>query len=247
MHLTKKNFKAIIFDCDGTLVDSEHAHYLGWQNVLQKHGSDLTLDEYYPIIGTSTEVTAELMVKRLGKGLAADILNDKQTFYHAMQNTGLPPIESTVRFLQQIVKEKTRLGLKLGVASASKKAEIMTNLMHLDIEHVIDVVISGIDDLGDYSDSQGTNKPRPYVYLHAAKMLEVSPSQCIAIEDSYSGVRAAVDAGCFTIAIPNSYSRNQDLSHAHLQMRSLEGVNIDDFLTYVEELSGLVDLVDKRD
>ena len=92
----------------------------------------------------------------------------------------------------------------MGLASASPKDEILLNLQQHQIEHLFDVIISGKDDLSEYNDPEGVNKPKPYIYLHAAKLLDISPQQCVVIEDSRSGVTAGVDAGCFVIAVPNS-------------------------------------------
>ena len=82
----------------------------------------------------------------------------------------------------------------------------------------------------DYSDPEGVNKPKPYIYLHAAKLLGVSPEGCVVIEDSPPGIAAGVSAGCFTIAVPNDCSRHQDLSEAHLCLESFSNMNYADLL-----------------
>lgn len=222
----KEVIKAVIFDCDGTLVDSEHSHFLGWQHALQKRGSDFTSEDYVILTGKSAEANAQHLAKRVGRDCAAKILKDKQDYYHALQSKKLPPIEETVNFVRRLAKEKSRLGIKLGVASAAHKNEILLNLKHLEIDHLLDIVISGQDDLGEYFDAEGTNKPKPYVYLHTAKLLGVAPSQCVVIEDSYSGICAGADAGCFTVAIPNRYTVQHDFSRAHLKVDSLEGIGL---------------------
>lgn len=221
-------FKAIIFDCDGTLVDSEYAHYLGWQHALQKQGSDLTLEEYYFFVGKSVEANAKLFAEKIGRNTADEILHDKHTYFRALLNEGLPPIKPTVDFVRRIANEKKRLGIRLGVASAAKKPEIEQNLRHLNIEEYFDVVVSGIDDLSEYVDAEGTNKPKPYIYLHAAKLLQVLPSECLVIEDSHPGVCAGINAGCYVVAVPNKFTEQQDLSLAHLKLDSLAGFSIFD-------------------
>jgi beta-phosphoglucomutase-like phosphatase (HAD superfamily) len=137
---------------------------------------------------------------------------------------GLPPIAPTVKFLKTLLQEKESLGLKIGVCSAAKKEEILAHLQHLGLEGKLDIVLSGQEDLVGYSDPEGVNKPKPYIYLHAMKLLGVSPSQCVVIEDSAPGVRAGVDAGCFTIAVPNDYTCFHNLSHAHLRIESFADI-----------------------
>lgn len=209
--------KAVIFDCDGTLVDSEHSHYLSWQHALQKFGGNLILEEYHHYVGKSAVVIAQLLADNLRKDCAEELLKEKRAYYFSLCTSGLPPIEHTVQFLRMLLSQKEALDLKIGVCSAAKKEEVLVHLKHLGVEGTLDVVLSGQQDLSDYSDPEGVNKPKPYIYREAMKRLGICPSECVVIEDSASGVKAAVDAGCFTIAVPNGFTRLQDLSHAHLR------------------------------
>jgi len=77
---------------------------------------------------------------------------------------------------------------------------------------------------------------KPYIYLKAAKLLCLHPEQCVAIEDSRTGVSSAVSAGCITIAIPNAYTAQQDLSHAHMKVISFVNITPTDFLQTVTNL-----------
>ena len=142
----------------------------------------------------------------------------------------------SVEFAIQLFQQKEKRGLKLAVASGAKKEEIIHHLRSLNIEHYFDIILSGRDDLSEYQDPEGTNKPKPYVYLKAAKLLGVPPHECIAIEDSKTGVSSAVGAGCITIAVPNQYTRGHDLSHAHIIMDSFAGLSVDDFFNKVLSL-----------
>lgn len=225
-----QNIKAIIFDCDGTLVDSEHAHHLAWQHAIYNQGYNLTLEEYYFFVGNPAEFTAKILAKKFNKDCFTNLLQDKLRFYDKLQKEGLPPIESTVNFVRHLASKKTDLNLKLAIASAASQKDIMTHLKHLNIDHLFDIIISGKDDLGDYFDIEGTNKPKPYIYLHTAKILGIAPSQCIVIEDSKPGVCAGVDAGCFTVAIPNKFTLDQDLSRAHVKLTSFDNIDINNLL-----------------
>lgn len=106
-------------------------------------------------------------------------------------------------------------------------------MKHLGIEDLFDVILSGHDDLIDYSDPEGVNKPKPYIYLHAAKLLNVSPTECVVIEDSMTGIISSKTAGCITIAIPNRFTEMQDLSAATLRMESLSAISVEGFLQMV--------------
>ncbi len=226
--------KAVLFDCDGTLVDSEYTHYLSWQYALQRLGGDLSLEEYYSYVGKSSAVIAEQIAEKLACGSAEAILKEKRESYQTLHCSGLPSIAPTVEFLMSLLQEKERLGLKVGVCSAAKKNEVSSHVQRLGIERYLDVVLSGQEDLVEYSDPEGVNKPKPYIYQHAMKLLGVVPHECVVIEDSGPGVRAGVDAGCFTIAVPNAYTLNHDLSHAHLRLDSFAGISVDQFFQMVK-------------
>lgn len=233
MFLSLKNFadvKAVLFDCDGTLVDSEHAHYLSWKQALLNLGSDLTLEEYYPYVGKPAEINARLLAEKIDKDCPELILKMKKDYYQEFRKEGLPPISSTVDFLKCLAEKKESLGIKIGLCSAAGKEEIASNLRHLQIAHLFDIILSGQEDLDLYSDPEGVNKPKPYIYLHAMKMLGVTSDYTVVIEDSLPGVTAARAAGCFTIAIPNEYTRGQDFCHANLRLESLKNIDIQSFL-----------------
>ncbi len=227
------SFKAVIFDCDGTLVDSEHAHCGAWAKVLQNHNVDLSWEDYLYCVGMPDLKCAHYFAEKLNFEQPLQMLEQKNGYFQELQEEGLPQIEHTVEFLRRLALEKERLNLKIGLASAAIKDDIMRNVKHLGIEDVLDVILSGVNDLLEYSDPEGVNKPKPYIYLHAAKMLGVSPEQCVVIEDSRTGVSAGVSAGCITVAIPNPVTQQHDLSHAHLKVESLQDVSVDDFFKIV--------------
>lgn len=222
--------KAICFDCDGTIVDSENAHYRAWKHAMQRQGGDLSLEEYYTYVGSPTESIALRLSKRLERDCADEIFKDKCQYFFDLLLKGIPPIQPTLDFILRLAKKREDQGFKLGLASAAKKEEIILHLNHLGISELFDIIISGPDDLHEYQDPEGTNKPKPYIYLHAAKKLNIAASECIVIEDSCTGVRAGIDAGCFTIAIPNSYSRCQDFSLAHMRIETFAGIDVTQFL-----------------
>lgn len=239
MPLNGESIRAVIFDCDGTLVDSEYSHYLAWRYALQKQGSDLALEDYHLFVGKPGEKSALFFAEQLGKDCADELIKDKRDYFFTLLLAGVPPIEATVDFVHRLAKEKETLGLKLAIASAAKREEIKIHLKNLKIEEYFDVIVSGQNDLGDYCDPEGTNKPKPYVYLQTAKVLGVDPSECVVIEDSQPGVVAAADAGCLTIAVPNAFTVKQDLSRAHIRLESFENMSVADFFQMHENVKWL--------
>jgi beta-phosphoglucomutase len=226
----KDRIKAIIFDCDGTLVDSENAHYLAWKIALSQKGYELQSEDHLIHVGTPDRLIAEYHAKHLRLDDAEQLLDQKHNNYAELLREGIPPIQATLEFVHLLAAQKQTLGLKLGVASGAPKANILAHLRHLGIEDYFDLVLSGIDDLKEYHDPEGTNKPKPYIYQKMANLLGLAPAQCVAIEDSRPGLTAAVDAGYITVAIPHAFSKHQDFSSATLKLDSLQGFSVDDFL-----------------
>ncbi len=227
----------IVFDCDGTLIDSEAAHFASWRMAIEKRGGSLTAEEYQQLAGkTGTAISGMLHAKVMFDSPEA-LRNDKIDYYMQMlRKQEFQPIERTVRFIKELSLIKKELGLKLAVASAARKEEILHNLEHLKILSLFDAIVSGVDDLTDYSDPEGVNKPKPYIYLHAAKLLGLPPAQCVAFEDSATGLLAAVTAGMITIAVPNQVTQLQDFSRADYIIDPATPIDIDDFFLKVDLL-----------
>lgn len=227
--------KGIIFDCDGTLVDSEYVHYLSWQYAMQKQGGELSFSTYALYAGKPGPMIAALLAESLNRDCAHEIHSVKIERFSVLQNEGVPGIKSTIHFLHQLAIEKETLEIKLAVASAAIKEEVLRHLEHHQLLNYFDLILSGHDDLGEYSDPEGVNKPKPYIYLHAAKLLGLNPSECLVIEDSQTGVRAGTSAGCTTLAIPNLYTELQDLSEAHFTLSTLAGLTPRELLDFVSK------------
>lgn len=233
--------KAIIFDCDGTLIDNGVAYFLDWQHALRCQGYELDEGKFWKfmhknkLVGApqADETLVQYCCALLGRDCADHILKDKKAFSaHLHKTYPFPPIESTVNFLHALAKVKDTLRIKLGLASGSNREHVLRVLKRLQIESYFDVVVTA-DDLTDYTDIEGVNKPKPYIYMHAAKLLGIPPEECVAIEDSRTGITSAVSAGCFAVAIPNTYTAQQDLSHAHLKILSLAGITPTHFLQLI--------------
>jgi HAD superfamily hydrolase (TIGR01509 family) len=223
----------IIFDCDGTLIDSEHAYFLSWQEALKMRGSTITLEEYTTYAGYSGAHISEKLHAKVNIDSAEAILQDAKKAFQELYSHLITPIERTLHFVRQLSAQKDKLGIKMGVASAAAKKELIQNLNRFELVELFDIIISGRDDLHEYSDPEGTNKPKPYIYLHTAKKLGLPPSRCAAFEDSGPGVQAAVSAGLLTFAVPNHFTQQHDLSRAHFTIASSSEIDMQELLKKV--------------
>lgn len=229
--MVQLHIKAVIFDCDGTLVDSEHCHHLSWQYALSKWNIPLEEVDYYPFVGKNGKAISKQFCEQFQLDSYDTLLKDKNHVYDEfLKQRNVPSIERTLRFVHSLINKKKELGIKLAVASAAPKEELLINLDFLKITEAFDAIVSGKDDLKDYKDPEGVNKPKPYVYLHTAKLLGLKPEECIVFEDSASGVSAASSAGMFTVAVPNRFTKQHDFSRAHLIVPEDQEIHLDKIL-----------------
>jgi HAD superfamily hydrolase (TIGR01509 family) len=214
------DIEALIFDCDGVLVDTEMLKFESWQSALKEFNIDLTLDEYTILAGHSSNDILKILSNLKGFEIPREVIQLKKAKYSLLQKQGVFPIDEMVNFVKRLNNEKHNLKIKLGLASSASIEEILENLRQIGLEDVFDAIISGSSDLGSYIDEEGTNKPKPYIYLEAAKRLQVDPVKCIVFEDTSAGIEAAVGAGMHAIAVPNKLTSRQDFSKAEQILNS---------------------------
>ena len=216
--------RVVIFDCDGVLVDTEYLKFLAWQEALTSYNVDFSIEEYMPLVGHSSKNILIMIERSKRLKLPEQIIDLKNDKYKALQKQGVEAIQPMVDFAKALSKNKERLALKLGLASSAPKEEILINLQEIGLENAFDLVISGSDDLEDYIDEEGKNKPKPYIYIETAKRLNVLPELCLVFEDTAAGVDAAANAGMTVIAVPNQFTINQDFSKASTVLPAYEGL-----------------------
>ncbi len=224
---THHHFDAVIFDCDGVLVDTENLKFLSWKESLKQYGVHFTLDEYIPLVGYSSRHILESILSKKKIDLPmAEILDKKTKYYKTLKAQNSYPIQSAVDFVKKLSLQKNKLKIKLALASSAPKEEIMRNLEAIGLEKVFDAIISGEDDLKDIYDKDGTNKPKPYIYQRLAMWLKVKPENCVVFEDTSAGVTAAATAGMYVFAVPNELTLHQDFSKATRILKSLTELDI---------------------
>lgn len=212
-----ENVDAIIFDCDGVLVDTEYLKFLAWKEALSAKNVEFALEEYLPLVGHSSKNILKKIIQDKGMDISDEVIALRNSAYAELQQRGVSPIEEMVKLARQLSEQRDKLGIKLGLASSASTQEIILNLKHVGLENAFDLIISGSvrsNDLDSYNDPEGKNKPKPYIYLEAAKRLNVSPSRCLVFEDTNAGIEAAASAGMIAIAVPNRFTEDQDFSKA---------------------------------
>ncbi len=226
----------LVFDCDGTLIHSEDLHFKSWQLALSSLGVqyEFTERDYPHFTGLAGLLIAQKLIDNWGLTVAAEqLFTAKRNAYNALQREGIPPIRRTLNLLKALYLKRESHNLSFALASGAHKEEILTNLAHQEITHLFDFIVSGHDDLAHYSDPEGVNKPKPYIYLHTAELLGLPPARCIAFEDSGPGVQSATAAGFVTIALPNRFTLDHDFRAAHRTVLPDEEIPLSEILEII--------------
>jgi len=211
--------RAVIFDFDGLIFDTETPEFQAWAAVYRSHGVELTLPEWLPCIGTANILDPhELLETKTGKSLDRErIRSERHVVIDVMhaQTQPLPGVAEAIASAQE-------MGLKLGVASSSSHPWVEGWLEKFGL-------------LGHFSSIQCREdvervKPDPALYLRCLEKLNVRAEEAVALEDSLNGLRAARAAGIFTIVVPNSITRHLPLDEAELLLESLMDLSLGSLL-----------------
>lgn len=191
------DFKALFFDMDGTLVNSEPLHEKAWCDTLERFELSLASDWFHQWTGSTDFYLLQGIMEEFGIDLDVEGLLD----------------EKRNRFLD-IARESPLLfdGVKEGLdylnsyfpiimVTSSSRISAENVLKWSDMEKYFDTIIT-------FNDVENP-KPHPEPYLKAARFLNLSPESCLAFEDSLSGIKSAKTAGCFTVAVENSLPAEQ--------------------------------------
>jgi beta-phosphoglucomutase len=227
------DIEAVIFDCDGVLVDTEYLKFLAWQEALSNENIDFFIEDYMPLVGHSSKNILRMIEESKGIEIPQKVIETKNSNYKKLQNQGVPLMKEMIAFVSRLAKDKKKLGIKIGLASSANTKEILNNLQQAGLENVFDLIISGRDDLDGYIDSEGKNKPKPYIYIEAAKRLNVSPSKCLVFEDTNAGIEAAASAGMVSVAIPNKFTVEQDFSQAVKIINSYQELPVEEIFNEI--------------
>ncbi len=217
--------RALIFDFDGLILDTEVPEWQSWQEIYQAHGCTLPLEVWATAIGTVGAFDPHAYLEaQVGQSVPREPLHtQRRQRCDALiaQQPVLPGVRDYLTAAQQH-------GLVLGVASSSSRAWVHGHLARLALRQYF-ACISCRDDL-----EPPTPKPDPALYRMTLDALGVRPDEAIALEDSPNGVLAAKRAGMLCIAVPNPLTRQLPLEHADVQLPSLAALPLAQLLQHIQ-------------
>jgi HAD superfamily hydrolase (TIGR01509 family) len=202
--VNQSEFDAIIFDHDGTLVDTESPDFEACQILCAEQGIELPL-EYWAKTVVGHMNGYDVMYEELLRpsGMSRDQMRWRldQLWAETQKKTSLMP------GVLVLLNELKRHGYRLAVATASDRQWTDRWLSHFNLLPYFEVIATG--------DEVPNNKPAPDVYLHAATQLGVEPGRCLVFEDSVAGIQAAGAAGMIVVAVPSHVTQTLDFKGAH--------------------------------
>ena len=212
--------RAVFFDFDGLMVDTETHEYTAWKRIFERYGTELPLEEWSVCIGTMDHGfdPVGFLGERISQSLDRQALLEEHREHYRKGSFSAPLREG----FEARLKEADQLGWLKAVVSSSTRDWVEAHLRCRNL--------SGVFDLIQTSEEVSKTKPDPELYLRALEKLDLSPNQAIVLEDSEHGVEAAWAAGLYTIAVPNPVTRHLSFAKADRIVNSLAEIRLRDFI-----------------
>ncbi|WP_264736718.1 HAD family hydrolase [Cytobacillus firmus] len=211
--------KAVIFDFDGTIVDTESLWYEVFKKTLSEdYGFELGLEDFAKGIGTTDDILFNYIDSKLGIQIDRESIQEKTEKAFQSQRDILILREG----IQDLIEKCIEKGLKLGVASSSGRDWVKHYLNHFGIEGHFQTIKTKED--------VEKVKPDPALYIKALEEMGVGPEESLAIEDSVNGSIAAVKAGMHCAAVPNDVTHFLSFHGKVLRYKAFSEIPIDELI-----------------
>ena len=177
--------KAVIFDMDGVIFDTEKVYLDIWTEVFENYGYKMTKELYVTVMGTGRKNVIKTFLENFGDDLPIEKMyeeKDNQLFYR-IENQGIP-LKEGVKELFSMLKEKN---YKIALATSAKRERVEKQIKDKWLKESFDAIVCG--------DDVEKGKPSPDIFLKAAKKIDVEPENCFVVEDSPAGIKAAFSGG----------------------------------------------------
>jgi HAD superfamily hydrolase (TIGR01509 family) len=203
--------KALVFDFDGLIIDSETPVFQTWRETFAKHGRELHVSFWADVIGRPVQHFDLYAYVR--ENFDATVDADGLRHFHRERITALTVLQPLLPGVLDYLESARRLGLALGVASSSSREHVHGHLQRLGL-------LDYFKTTKCFEDT-GRHKPDPAPYLAVLEELHAAPNEAIAFEDSPNGIASAKAAGIFCVAVPNGITKHLAIGHADYRLNSL--------------------------
>jgi HAD superfamily hydrolase (TIGR01509 family) len=213
-YVLRQSKKTVLWDMDGVISDSYSFHFAAWQETFARRSVDFTKEDFTGLLGSRNDfIIGSVMGKQLPERDVKSMAREKEEAFRQKATGRIKPFPGVVALLNALKKGN----FKLGLVSSAPMENIDLTLSELDLTGTFNCIVSG----QDVSES----KPSPQIYLLATESLRTAASDCVVIEDSPLGVKAAKTAGMKCLAVTNTH-RRESLREANTIVDSLENVDL---------------------
>ena len=195
--------RAVCFDLDGLMFNTEHVFYESAEVLLQRRGRAMSRGAMDAMLGRRPLESFQALIDYLGLTEGpAELLAESRVVFHELLATKLQPMPGLFELLDLIEK----VGLPKGVATSSPRDYLEDVFGRFDLLGRFPIVLT--------AESVTHGKPHPEIYLKAAEKLGVPPEQMLVLEDTQTGTRAGAAAGAFVVSVPHEHTSTHDFSLA---------------------------------
>jgi HAD superfamily hydrolase (TIGR01509 family) len=215
-------FKALVFDFDGLIIDSETPVFQTWRETFAKHGRELHVSFWADVIGRPVQHFDLYAYVRENIDVTVDV--DGLRRFHRERITALTMLQPLLPGVLDYLNAARAMGLRLGIASSSSREHVHGHLERLGLTEYFETTKCFED--------TGKHKPDPAPYQAVLKALGVEPKEAIAFEDSPNGITSAKAAGIFCVAVPNDITKHLAIGHADYRLESLAAEPLENLLRH---------------
>lgn len=212
--------QAVIFDVDGVLVDSYHAHLESWQATAREHEVPFTREDFARTFGRTSRDIIRLLWPN-GETLSDEairIIDDrKEALYREIVVQAFPAMDGA----GELIRGLHQAGFRIAAGSSGPPENVQLAVERLGMAHAFGALVTGMD--------VTRGKPDPQVFLLAAERLGTPPARCVVVEDAPAGVEAAHRAGMKCVGVISTGRTHADVAHAERVVRSLRELSPRDF------------------
>jgi|TARA_B100001971_G_scaffold106008_1_gene97499 HAD superfamily hydrolase (TIGR01509 family) len=220
--------KALIFDFDGLILDTETPDLQSWMEIYSEYGVSFPASSWMTAVGGSRDLFDPC--KHLESQLNQPIAMDEILAERRRRDNELLRAQHPLPGVEKCIDDASTRGLMLGVASSASRGWVIPHLSRIGLSPHFHCIKCG-DDVSHV-------KPAPELYQAVLLELGVLASEAIAFEDSPNGVAAAGQAGIYCVAVPNAVTSQLSLDEADLRIESLADLSLDDLLQCVHRGAG---------
>ncbi len=225
--------RAVVFDCDGLMFNTEEVFSRSGEELLRRRGHRWTDELRQQMMGrrAAEAISAMIEMHSLNDSVE-ELLEESESIFASYLPDMLAPMPGLFELLEHVEAH----GIPKAVATSSHRNYLTDLLQRFDLTHRFQTTLTAED--------VSRGKPHPEIYLTAAERLGVAPHEMLVLEDSGAGTRAAADAGAYIVSVPHEFSRSQDFSPARYIAQRLDEPFVLELIRQIEVQPSETSLLD---